>query len=355
MYEAKANILGLMSGTSMDGMDAALCHFSDENAIDWKIRYFKCFDYPEHLKVLMQKAQDSPSTEHLTAAEMGYAQWCIEIIEEVKAWAYEEDIEIHGVGIHGQTLFHQPEQKLTYQAGVLPIIAKETGLVVVGNFRIQDVLLGGQGAPLVPFGDQLLFSGYEGCLNLGGFANLSKGNPTLGEGVLAAFDIAPANIVLNELASLLGHPFDNGGEIARKGMLNGWILDQLDSLEYYEHNGPKSLGVEWVEKFIDPIIYTVDPQTALATYTEHLAQQIVNQLPSGKTLVTGGGAFNQYLMERIELLGGNCELANPILIEAKEALIFALLAHQRLLGRANVYGHTTGSGMTHSSGVIHHP
>jgi len=181
MYDATLNILGLMSGTSLDGMDAALVQFSEENGLQWQLLEHFEFEYPNALKTLVNNCFKNASLK--SEVDQAFADWTISCIEHIKGkTAYE----IHAIGSHGQTIFHDPQNKYTFQAGCLAEIAHATGIPCITDFRMQDVLLGGQGAPLVPMGDHLLFGMYEAALNLGGFANVSIGNPKLGDGVIHA-------------------------------------------------------------------------------------------------------------------------------------------------------------------------
>ena len=218
MYNGTSNVLGLMSGTSLDGMDAALVRFSEGDQVLWELLEYRHFQYPKELLELVKKAFSSPDL--LPAVDIAFAEWSIECI---KTTAQDSPHHIDLIGTHGQTIFHQPERKWTYQAGCMPFISTRTGIPVVANFRIQDILLGGQGAPLVPFGDMVLFGEYEAALNIGGFVNVSLGKPLLKDGVSAAFDICPANIVLNQFAQELNADFDNNGEWAREGAINQWV------------------------------------------------------------------------------------------------------------------------------------
>ena len=259
------------------------------------------------------------------------------------------------IGTHGQTVFHEPNNKFTFQAGCLETIAKQVNTTVVTDFRIQDVLLGGQGAPLVPMGDSLLFGDYEAALNLGGFSNVSLGSPLLKIGIESAFDICPVNYVLNYFARELNMPFDEGGKIAASGSINQWVLDELNSLTYYDKKPPKSLGAEWVEAHVFNIIDYLIPADALATFCEHIAMQIGTALANKRTLVTGGGAWNDYLLERIRHYGVKLVRPDKDIVNFKEAIIFALLAQLRIEEKPNVLGRTTGSGKNHSSGKIFWP
>jgi len=350
MYEATRNVLGLMSGTSLDGMDAALVRFKQGKNLEYELLEFHHFPYPSALKTLAEKTFFD--RELLPELDEKFADWTIEVIQQVQQRS-SHSFEI--VGTHGQTVFHDPSNKSTIQAGNLPRIATATECTVVANFRVQDVLLGGQGAPLVPFGDHKLFGNYEAALNLGGFANISIGNPLLKDGVLAAYDICPVNRILNVFANELGHPYDEDGNFGREGKIHSWVLDELDSLPYYELSAPKSLGSEWVEAVFLPKIDYLDPKDALATSTAHIANMIMDAIGNRRTLVTGGGAFNKYLIQQLEMNGANIHVPDRQTVEAKEALIFALLAHERILGNTNVLGETTGSGIHHSSGCIFQP
>lgn len=350
MYEGTCNVLGLMSGTSLDGMDAALVQFSMKDGLNWRLLETYAFDYPAPLKRLVISTFTQP--ELLSQTNTAFADWTKQCIDKVKS---KTSHSIDLVSTHGQTIFHEPQNKFTLQAGCLPSIAKETAIPLVTDFRVQDVLLGGQGAPLVPMGDHLLFGEYEAALNLGGFANASLGDPILSKGVVHAFDICPVNYVLNSLAREEGLEFDEGGTLAAAGSVNEWVLDELNSLEFYEENPPKSLGAEWVEEHVFHKIDYLNSKDALATFCEHVAIQI-GQVLRGKTvLVTGGGAWNTHLMKRIRAWGVQTVLPNNEIIAFKEAIIFALLGYLRFTGQNNVLGHTTGSGKNHSSGKVFWP
>ena len=350
MYDATLNILGLMSGTSLDGMDAALVRFENDGTLRWELLETYGFSYPKELKSLVNRCFNDKAL--LEEVDIAFARWTTECIHEVQA---KTSFEIHVVGSHGQTIFHDPLNKYTFQAGCLASIAENVGLPLVTDFRVQDVLLGGQGAPLVPIGDQLLFGEYEAALNLGGFANVSIGNPALKDDIMAAFDICPVNYVLNDFARDLGLDYDDRGNIARKGAINGWVLDELNSLDYFELAPPKSLGAEWVEEQVREKIDYLSPTDGLATYCEHIAIQVATVLKGKKVLVTGGGAWNDYLLGRMEDYGVDLVRPTKEVVDFKEAIIFALLAYLRFTGQDNVLGHTTGSGKNHSSGKVFWP
>jgi anhydro-N-acetylmuramic acid kinase len=216
--------------------------------------------------------------------------------------------------------------------------------------------LGGQGAPLVPIGDQILFSDYEYCLNLGGFSNISfQENSTR-----IAFDISPVNTVLNFYANTLGLDYDDKGLLARSGKINSELLVELNALEYYKKPFPKSLGFEFVKETVLPLLekYSIPIEDKMHTFTEHIAMQIAKALPKkeGKLLITGGGAYNDFLIERTQHYLPKIKIVIPDtkILEFKEALIFALLGVLKLRGEVNVMSSVTGAKTDHCSGFIYH-
>jgi anhydro-N-acetylmuramic acid kinase len=264
---------------------------------------------------------------------------------------------IDAVCSHGHTILHQPQNGFTLQIGNLPKIAKIIQEKVVCDFRVQDVQFGGQGAPLVPIGDRILFSEYDYCLNLGGFSNVSfeENNQRI------AFDISAVNTVLNFYANKLGLNYDDKGKIARSGKVNSDLLNELNALDYYKKSFPKSLGFEFVKEIVLPLIenYSISIEDKMHTFTEHIALQTSLALPNktGKTLITGGGAYNDFLIERMQFHLPKIEIIIPDnkTLEFKEALIFALLGVLKLRNEINVLRSVTGSKMDHSSGTIFLP
>jgi anhydro-N-acetylmuramic acid kinase len=264
------------------------------------------------------------------------------------------DINIDFISSHGHTIFHQPDKGLTFQLGNQPVIAQAAGHTVICDYRKQDVALGGQGAPLVPIGDQLLFGSYDYCLNLGGFSNISFES----NGRRMAYDISPCNTMLNQLAGMLGHPFDRDGLLARDGQIIEDVLSKWNNLEYYSLLPPKSLGREWYEaNYYNEIKRdtSFNMQDLLATAVEHIAQQIGNILTKdGTCLLTGGGSHNVYLIERINYHSQTqIEIPEKILIDYKEALIFGLLGVLRNENDINILSSVTGANQDHCSGSIY--
>ena len=352
MFNKTYKVIGVMSGTSLDGIDLAAVEFTIlDQKWSFKILEKETISYTENWVNQLKEAVTF-SEEKLTQLNENYTILLGGIIKDFINKFHLEDID--AVCSHGHTILHQPQNGFTLQIGNLPTIAKIVGTKVVCDFRVQDVQLGGQGAPLVPIGDRILFSEYEYCLNLGGFSNVSfeeKNNRI-------AFDISPVNTVLNFYANKLGLDYDNKGEISRSGKLNSDLLNELNALEYYSKPFPKSLGFEFVKEIVLPLIenYSITIEDKMHTFTEHVALQTAKALPlkNGKILVTGGGAYNTFLMERMQFHLPNLKIIIPDaeILEFKEALIFALLGVLKLRDEINVLGSVTGAKKNHSSGVI---
>ncbi|MEI8136395.1 MAG: anhydro-N-acetylmuramic acid kinase, partial [Bacteroidota bacterium] len=255
---------------------------------------------------------------------------------------------------HGHTVFHQPKLGFSTQIGCGATIAAVTGRTTICDFRSLDVANSGQGAPLVPIGDKLLFGKHEACLNIGGIANISFNDKN---GNRIAYDICEANMLLNYLAEKLSQPFDKGGEIAKSGKINAELLNKLNSQNYYSQNGAKSIGREWFEQNILSLIENngIEIKDLLATSTEHIAQIIANDLEDKKNvLVTGGGAFNTLLIEKIKSKT-NCEIIIPDAqtINFKEALIFAFLGYLRLYKKTNTLSSVTDAKSDSAGGAVY--
>ena len=353
--EDSYRVIGMMSGTSLDGLDICLARFTHQNR-QWQFKAERAVtvEYdPEWQNRL--RFQPGLTADKLLQLDHQYGKWLGHQVNGFLKDAGIDKNEIDHISSHGHTLFHQPKAGYTFQLGCGPEIAMETGIAAVTDFRRQDVALGGQGAPLVPIGDAMLFPQYDACLNLGGFANISyaKNNQRL------AYDICPVNYVLNPLARKLGHEFDKGGSLARSGVLRENLLHQLDSLEYYVQPPPKSLGAEWVQQCIDPLLAAGETKALdlLRTFTEHAARQIgkvLNLAEIEKCLITGGGAYNTYLIERLKT-HSQCDITIPDdkLVNFKEALIFAFLGTLKIRDEINVLSSVTGSQQDHSSGIVY--
>ena len=357
-------VIGVMSGTSLDGLDLAYCHFDcQESRWCFDLKYTRTIDYPKNLLKTLETV-DKKSALELSIADVRFGEF---IGEEIKRWVDEKKIQADFISSHGHTIFHQPLIGLTKQIGNGATIAGITGLPVVNDFRVADVALGGQGAPLVPIGDRMLFGEYRHCLNLGGIANISmetkKGR--------IAFDIAPCNMVLNWLANQLDKSYDEDGNMARDGKLNRDLLEELNELSYYQELPPKSLGREWVERKVFPILKDYDGRIRdkLHTFCHHIALQLRNAIEQtahlsevsnyvySQTLVTGGGAFNRFLIDQINSYNAalSVQIPSQNTIEFKEALIFAFLGVLRWRGEVNTLKTVTGAKRDSCGGIVHMP
>jgi len=345
--------IGLMSGTSLDGLDIAYCKFRYEKK-KWKFS----IEEATTLKYTNEWLKRLGGAHNLSALSLLQLdnEYGTYLGNAVKQFAKDQHIsKIDFVASHGHTIFHQPEKHFTFQLGKGTAIASAYRLPVINDFRSLDVALGGQGAPLVPIGDRLLFSEYAFCLNLGGIANISYEHKEK----RIAFDICPVNIVLNHLAKALNMEFDKDGKVAKRGKVDEKLLKQLNALNYYSNSAPKSIGREWVEEEFLPLIDNskISIENKLATVVEHIAIQIteVCKGKKGKMLVTGGGAFNKYLIDRIKKLSGGVKVIVPDkqLVNYKEALVFAFLGVLRWRGEVNVLKSVTGASKNNSGGSIH--
>lgn len=342
-----------MSGTSLDGVDFARIEFKFEDE-KWHFNIHECetIPYSDDWQHILKNAVNYELLE-LQCLNAQYTDLLSSMIRDfISRYSLEN---ITAVCSHGHTILHRPDESYTLQIGNLPHLAKLCQQKIVCDFRVQDVLFGGQGAPLVPIGDELLFSEFDYCLNLGGFSNISfnDGNRRI------AFDISAVNTVLNTFSNTLGYEFDDGGQISKSGTINEKLLGDLNSIEYYNKTFPKSLGVEHVRDELLPLInsYSITTEDKMRTFVEHIALQIAAVLPEKKhsVLVTGGGAYNNFLIERIIELSPNSRIIipEPKIIEYKEALIFGFLGLLKLLGEVNVLASVTGASHDHSSGKIY--
>ncbi len=358
MQKNHYSVIGVMSGTSLDGVDLALIDFRvDDTKWTFEIIKSETICYSSFWVNQLQSAIHFSETE-LETLNQEYTQLLAQIIFD---FIQKHSISnLDAVCSHGHTILHQPQKGFTLQIGNLPELATIINQKVVCDFRIQDVQLGGQGAPLVPIGDRILFSDYDFCLNLGGFSNVSFEE----NGNRIAFDISPVNTVLNFYANQLGLEFDDKGKIARSGKVNQNLLKNLNSLDFYQKKQPKSLGFEFVKETILPLIdrYEIAVKDKLCTFTEHIAIQtamaldnILLRSETKSMLVTGGGAYNDFLLERVDFYLPNIEIIIPskTILEYKEALIFGLLGVLKLRNEINVLSSVTGAKMDHSSGIIY--
>jgi len=348
----KINILGIMSGTSLDGVDLALVEFQCiDNKWFFDIQHCKTYPYNTYWFDKLKLAVLSSAPE-LKKLNQEYTKYLNALIHK---FISDFDIQnLDAIASHGHTIFHKPQEGYTLQIGNLPSLKNGFDIPIVCDFRVQDVKLGGQGAPLVPIGDRFLFSDFDFCLNLGGFSNISFDV----DNKRIAYDISPVNTVLNFYANQLGLDYDDKGAIARLGIVHLPLLQKLNENDFYSKEFPKSLGFEFVLQEVFPVIdsYQIAIPDILATYVAHVSDQISNQLKNkkGKMLVTGGGAFNLFLIEELQKKLPAISLIIPDVstINFKEALIFAFLGVLKLNDFDNVLASVTGAKTDHSSGVI---
>jgi anhydro-N-acetylmuramic acid kinase len=338
-----------MSGTSLDGLDVCLCSFGIKNS-KWQYTLLaaETLPYPLEMKERLSCAHRLDALQFV-ALHVEYGKY---IGETVKQFIDRRGVAPILIASHGHTIFHQPAQGITFQIGAGAAIAAATGVNTICDFRTTDVAQGGQGAPLVPIGDRLLFPEYDYCLNLGGFANISYEH----EGRRIAYDICPVNYVLNYYMHTVGLDFDAEGAVAAGGSVHEDLLDALNGLTFYTQQGPKSLGREWVEREIFPVMeqYTLPLADKLRTYCEHAAMQTGKALERGRVLVTGGGAFNKFLFSRIAAhTKAALHLPETQLIHYKEALVFAFLGTLYFTNQVNCLSSVTGARVDNIGGALY--
>ncbi|MEE2700103.1 MAG: anhydro-N-acetylmuramic acid kinase [Bacteroidota bacterium] len=340
-------LLSIMSGTSLDGVDLAICSFKKKGGWTYKIEKTETINYTKYWQKTLSELS-AKTDEVIKKIDVEYGNFLADIINK-----FLQNEEVDFIASHGHTIFHQPENNFTLQIGCGQTIANNTKIITINDFRSLDVSLNGQGAPLVPIGDLHLFSDYKYCVNLGGFANISMKN----NNHISAFDICPVNIVMNDLCKKIGKEFDEKGKIAKNGNLIPQLLDKLNDLDFYKQQPPKSLGREWVEAHVQPLMsgaYTAEDM--LNTFCEHIAIQIGKFLLNEKVLFTGGGTFNNYLISRVQYYSKS-EIIIPSqqIIEYKEALIFAFLGILKVRNDVNCLRSVTGATRDNSGGKIHLP
>ncbi len=344
-----------MSGTSLDGLDLAFCEFRFENS-RWKydLKLAETLDYTNDWKQRLKTAVTVSGLE-LAMLNVDYGHF---LGENIQQFIDKNQLDVDLISVHGHTIFHQPEKRLTLQIGDGAAIASYVKCPVVTQFRNTDVALGGQGAPLVPIGDKLLFDAVDFRLNLGGIANISFTEHEK----TTAFDICVCNMALNYLASFNGFSCDFNGQSAASGKLNPELLAQLNNLDFFRKQPPKSLGFEWFEKIMLPVLTASESsiEDKLHTVCEHIAQQISNVVniqpaaSSKKMLITGGGAKNHFLISRIK---HHClcqiDESHALMIDFKEALIFAFLGVLRLREEPNCLADVTGAKHDNIGGCVY--
>lgn len=356
-------VIGVMSGSSLDGLDLAFVEI-EELGGQWQYSLVQadCYPYPTDWQLKLSQAKTMPAVDFVKL-DAAYGQY---IGDQINRFIQSNQLE-YKVGLiasHGHTVFHVPGSH-SIQIGAGAAIAAKTALPVVSDLRSLDVALGGQGAPIVPMGEKLLFSSHRYFMNIGGIANISFN----GDAFYDAFDVCPANRVMNMLANTVGKEFDENGQLAAAGRINEVLLDQLNAKEFYAQDYPKSLANEFGTDVILPLIqsFALDPADALATYVEHVAMQVAAAVERisqkrmvdptrEKLLVTGGGALNGYLVSRLEQHLSPYAMAIDVpdhaTVQYKEALIMALLGVLRWREEETVIQSVTGATRASVGGAL---
>lgn len=347
--EKQLKVLGIMSGTSLDGLDLALCQLS-KYMNKWSATFIKT-DTIAYDNNWIKKLQNAPQLTGRALLHL-HSEYGNLIGRYSKEFLTGHSCDL--IASHGHTIFHEPDKNMTFQLGHGANIAAKSGRNTIVDFRTTDVALGGNGAPLVPIGDRLLFSAYTACINLGGFINISYPKSKLAP----AFDICPMNIVLNHYARQLTPNFDKNGIHSKKGEINHAVLATLNTLPYYQTSGAKSLGLEWVEAHVYPLLNNLNVFDAMATFLAHALAQVNMLLKKidGKILLSGGGTFHKSFVTMLKQNNPHLTIVipDPEIIAYKEALIFGLLGALHINGESNVLGNTTGSGCNHIGGAFYH-
>ncbi len=353
-------VIGLMSGSSLDGLDIAYVQLEEvRGQWSYTILHADCLPYTESWVSDLRRAADVNVSDFLKL-NTRYGKYLGEQVNKFIA-RFDLGHKVHFIASHGHTVFHEPENSTTCQIGDGAAIAAIVQLPVISDLRSMDVALGGQGAPIVPIGDQLLFAGYDYLLNIGGIANITvHGNDSV-----LAFDVCPANQVLNTLAMKEGKKMDEGGSMAAHGTLLPEVLDGLNDAPYYKQPAPKSLSNDAARDIAFPHLLESGHSTydLLHTMVEHIAMQVaagVAQYPHDKEqatlLITGGGAFNSFLVMQIERVLAPYHVAvvvpEPDVVKYKEALVMALIGTLRWREEVNVLSSVTGASRDSVGGAL---
>jgi anhydro-N-acetylmuramic acid kinase len=351
----KYKALGMMSGSSFDGLDLAFCEFTEEHSRwQYAITAAETLPYPEEWKMLLHESFAAGGLK-LIENHIAYGKY---LGQQAKKFLEKYRLTPDIIASHGHTIFHQPQNGFSFQLGDGQALATASGVETVSDFRNKDIQLGGQGAPLVPIGDKLLFSEYDACFNFGGIANISFDK----NGKRVAYDVCPANQLLNHLSRQMGEPYDKDGRIASLGKMDKALFDALNNADFYKKSYPKSLSNEEVQQFFIPLLDHSEAslEDKLFTAVKHIAFHVARAAgnTSGKKmLLTGGGARNGFLVEAIRMENPEKEVYIPdlLLIDFKEALIFALMGVLRKNGQINCLASSTGASADSSTGVIYQP
>lgn len=354
-------VLGIISGSSLDGLDIALCSFKGETPgqLDWQMEVGATVSFDVSLSERLGKAT-SLGAKELLQLEVDFSKFCASSIND---FIERDNLKVDYICSHGHTVFHFPEDGYTLQIGKGSIIAELTGVPCIVDVRANDIAQGGQGAPVAPIVEQYLYPGYDYYFNLGGIANVSYHK----EGVITSIDSCPCNQVLNHIVAQLGKAYDDKGELARNGAVSKELLAEWKKLYYFAQPFPKSMDNSWVQEVFIPIMkpHSLSHEDRLATMVEFAALQLAadcsalsgSEGGSYKGLITGGGGFNDFLVERMQAhvlaQGLALELPDNKTINFKEAILMALMGYLRIMGKDNTIPTVTGAQKPTIGGAIY--
>lgn len=362
MPPKRYRLVGLMSGSSLDGLDLVCCRFDIQRVdspadipiqiLDWQLEAAVCLPYPKEW-VQRLKALPEANAREFVVANVEYGRF---LGEQVRAFVEGLEHVPQAVVSHGHTIFHFPEQRCTVQLGDGAALAAACGLPVISDCRSTDVAMGGQGTPLAPLADRFLYPGYDAYLNLGGIANVSVPDAA---GHWRAWDVGPANQILNKLAQEIGQEYDAGGELARSGLLHPGLLAQVAALPYFRQPAPKSLDNTWIAQNVWPLYrdFPASIEDKLHTACAQLVLQLKKDLgelgPRASLLLSGGGALNTYLTEQIRTVFPALVIPDADVVEYKEAVLMALVGLLRLEELPNCMHRVTGAAADTINGALY--
>lgn len=358
-----------MSGSSLDGLDLACVEFevdtADNNQLAWRLLAGQTLPFtPEWIEILQKLPQANALDFCKTHAQLGHYFGKL-----TKQFLEAHQLTPDYIASHGHTIFHYPQEGFTVQIGDGAAIAATTGISVISEFRTMDVALGGQGAPLAPLADKFILPGNDFYVNIGGIANISCNI----DGKFIAYDTSAANQILNNLAHAIGLEYDDKGSMAASGAVDEELLKQVNQHSYYQQPYPKSLDNGWVLQNVLPIFLQnkASINDKLATAVEHTAQQLVFAIQeiikkenfvktAYKMVATGGGVFNDFLIQRIQYHLNKATLAHVELtlpdtdmIKFKEAILMALMGLRRIENLSNSIATVTGASRDSSNGAVY--
>jgi anhydro-N-acetylmuramic acid kinase len=354
-------VIGVMSGSSLDGLDIVFAEIQEQQG-KWSYQLVaaECLPYSLDWQTQLRDAIHLSAKDYLLL-HSAYGKY---IGDQINKFIDKHELhyQVALIASHGHTSFHLPPY-MTAQLGDGAAIAAVTGLPVISDLRSMDVALGGQGAPIVPIGEKLLFKDFDFFLNIGGIANISVNLPDK----YVAFDICAANRVMNMLVAQLGKAYDENGSIAATGSVDETVLNQLNALEYYQQSFPKSLSNDFGTEVVYPMLTKgLSIPDALRTYIAHIAYQVamsvtphLNAIPKSeyKMMITGGGAFNGFLVDEIRqhLERFQVEIIIPDegLVAYKEALIMALCGVLRWREENTTLASVTGASRDSVGGAVY--